>query len=55
MLSSVLKGFYVSINSGGVQELDIPFWNIKLGRNTQVAVCLYGEWCCHVIQKGFLR
>lgn len=46
------EDFMFQLTYKGVQKLDIPKWNIKLGRHEEDALCFYGTGGGHVIQRA---
>jgi hypothetical protein len=42
--------FHGSVDRRGIAQLDLPFWNIKLGRHSETASGFHRAGCGHVIQ-----
>ena len=44
--------FHVSTNPRRIRKLEIPFWNIKLGRHAKAALCLHRAWGGNALKRS---
>ncbi len=42
--------FMFQLSKGGIRKFEIPIWNIKLGRNSHLALCFYRTGSCNAIR-----